>query len=107
MALAATIVRCRASLDNFPEHVVQRPDKFGRSGVVAFFELLDFNVMASRTIIRRNNHCDLVAVMVKRRRIARSRLVAGIAVHTFCAWALLFHCSTMPGVDEAWHSMQA
>jgi hypothetical protein len=107
MALAATIVRCRAAFDNFSEHVVERAHEFGRCGVVAFFELLHFSLMASCTVIRRNNHRNLVAVMVKRRRITCSRLVAGIAVHTFLRVALLFHCSTMPGVDDAWHSMQA
>lgn len=96
VALTASVVRGRASLDNFPEHVVQRPNEFGRGRVVALLELLYFSGMAPPAIARRNNHGDFVTVMVKCRWIAGSRLVTGITVHT-----LLRVGAALPLLDDA------
>src|SRR5215469_3040750 len=82
VALAAAVVRGRSALHNFPKHVVQRPDELGRGSVVTLLKLGHFVLVAARAVMGGDDHCTLVTVMVKGRRIAVVCLVARIAVHT-------------------------
>src|SRR5215831_4965041 len=81
VALAAAVVGRGPAFDDFADHVVERPDEFRGVGVMALLKFAHLLRVASSAIVRGDDDGDLVAVVVKRRRIMFACLMARIAVH--------------------------
>src|SRR5262249_51881552 len=91
-----TPIGCRsASLDNLTEHVVQRADEARRLGMMRCFKFLDFARVAPIAVIRRDYDRNLIAIVVKGRRISIIRPVTGVAIY-----ALLVVGAAFPLLDN-------
>ena len=90
VTLHAAIDRGRSAFDHFTEDVVERADKAGGLRVMRGFKLGDFFLVAPVAVVRRYNNCDLLAVVIERRRIAFVGLVAGVAIDTVSIMRAVF-----------------
>src|SRR5262245_4939819 len=90
MALLTTVSRRGAALDNFTQYVVQRTDETRRLGMMRCFKLPNLARVAPVAVIRRDYDCNLIAIVVKCRRIAIIRSVTGVAIHTLFVMGAAF-----------------
>src|SRR6185369_4786491 len=82
VALHAAVHRGRPAFDDFSEDVVERAYEACCLSVMRCFKLGDFFLVASVAVVRRDDHGDLLAVVIEGRRIALVCLVARVAIDT-------------------------
>src|SRR6266496_3840906 len=65
VTLLAPVDRGRSAFDYFAKDVIERADEAGGFRVMRRFKLADFFLMAPVAVVRRDDHGDLLAIVIE------------------------------------------
>jgi len=100
VALHAAVNRGCPAFNDFAEDVVKRADEASGFRVMRSFKLGDLFLVAPVAVVRRDDHGDLLAVVIEGRRIALVGLVARVAIDTGSIMR-----AVLPLIDDARRSV--